>query len=91
MPYKADEPRRHKIPRARYKVCNWPEYDGALQQRGSLTVRVAPEALAAWQPPRTGQRGRPRDCSDLAIEAGHLLRSLVTRLWCTIRVTVASR
>jgi hypothetical protein len=25
MPYKVHEPRRHKIPRARYKVRNWPE------------------------------------------------------------------
>src|SRR3954462_39041 len=48
MPYKANEARRHKIPRARYKVTNWPEYDRALQQRGSLTVWVTPEALAAW-------------------------------------------
>ena len=74
MPYKANEPRRHKIPRARYKVRNWPAYDRALQQRGSLTVWVTPEALAAWHPPRTGQRGRPRDYSDVAIETGHLLR-----------------
>ena len=74
MPYKANEPRRHKIPRARYKVRNWPEYDRALQQRGSLTVWVTPEALAAWHPPRTGQRGRPRSYSDVAIETGHLLR-----------------
>ena len=52
MPYKANEARRHKIPRARYKVRNWPEYDRALQQRGSLTVWATPEALAAWHPPR---------------------------------------
>src|ERR671938_93266 len=81
MPYKANEPRRHKIPRARYKVRNWPEYDRALQQRGSLTVWVTPEALAAWRPPRTGQRGRPRDYSDVAIETGHLLRLAFGRPW----------
>src|SRR5919199_2297184 len=81
MPYKANEPRRHKIPRARYKVRNWPEYDRALQQRGSLTVWVTPEALAAWHPPRTGQRGRPRDYSDVAIETGHLLRLAFGRPW----------
>ncbi len=46
MPYKANEARRHKIPRARYKVANWPEYDKALQRRGSLTVWGTPEALA---------------------------------------------
>jgi len=71
MLYKANEARCHKIPPARYKVVNWPEYDRALQQRGSLTVWVTPEALAAWHPPHTGQRGRPRDYSDVAIETGH--------------------
>lgn len=74
MPYKANEARRHNIPMPRYRVANWPEYDRALQQRGSLTVWMTPEALAAWQPPSTGQRGRPRDYSDTATETGHLLR-----------------
>ena len=79
--YKANESRRHKISRARYKVTNWPEYDRALQQRGSLTVWVTPEALAAWHPSHTGQRGRPRDYSDVAIETGHLLRLAFGRPW----------
>ena len=64
MPYKADEARRHKIPRARDKVTNWPEYDRPLQQLGSLTVWVTPEALAAWHPLHTGRRGRPRASFD---------------------------
>jgi len=81
MPYKANEPRRHRIPRARYRVSNWPEYDRALQQRGSLTVWVRPEALAAWHPPKTGRRGRPRTYSDIAIETGHLLRLAFGRPW----------
>jgi len=81
MPYKANEPRRHKIPQARYKFCNWPEYDRVLQQRGSLTVWVTPEALAAWHPLHTGQRGRPRDYSEVAIETGHLLRLAFGRPW----------
>jgi hypothetical protein len=81
MPYRFNKPRRHRIPRARYRVQNWPEYDRALRQRGSLTVWVTPQALAAWQPPRTGRRGRPRDCSDVAIEAGHLLRLAFGRPW----------
>src|SRR4051812_18640769 len=86
MPYKANEPRRHRIPRARYRVSNWPEYDRALQQRGSLTVWVTPEALAAWHPPKTGRRGRSRTYSDIAIETGHLLRSLATLLGLDIGV-----
>ena len=74
MPYKANEACRHRIPRARYRVSNWPEYDRALQHRGSLTVWVTPEALAAWHPPRTGRRGRSPQYATIAIETGHLLR-----------------
>src|SRR5689334_24293276 len=73
MPYRFNEPRRHKLPRARYRVQNWPEHDRASQRRGSLTVWVTPEALAAWRRPRTGQRGRPGDYSDVAIETGYPL------------------
>src|SRR5215218_6047833 len=81
MPYKANEPRRHRIPRARYKVTNWPEYDRALQQRGSLPVWVTPEALAAWHPPRTGRPGRSPQYAEIAIETGHLLRLAFGRPW----------
>src|SRR5918993_2711543 len=81
MPYKANEPRRHKIPRARYRVTNWPAYDGALQRRGGLTAWVTPEALAAWHPPGTGRRGRSPQYADLAIETGHLLRLAFGRPW----------
>ena len=81
MPYKANEARRHRIPRARYRVTNWPAYDGALQRRGGLTVWVTPGALAAWHPPGTGRRGRSRTYSDLAIETGHLLRLAFGRPW----------
>src|SRR5919199_3242889 len=81
MPYKANEPRRHRIPRARYRMTNWPEYDGALQRRGSLTVWVTPEALAAWHPPKTGRRGRSPQYAEIAIETGHLLRLAFGRPW----------
>ena len=56
MPYKHNEPRRHKIPKAKYKVSNWREYDQALQQPGSLTVWVTPEALEAWAPEKIRQQ-----------------------------------
>ena len=49
MPYQANEARRHQIPKAKYKVKNWREYDQALQERGSLMVWFTPEAVAAWQ------------------------------------------
>jgi hypothetical protein len=65
MPYKHNEPRHHKIPRDKYKVSNWREYDQTLQQRGSLTVWVTPEAPEAWAPEKTGrhrQVGGGLDC-----------------------------
>ena len=46
MPYKANEPRRHKIPKARYKIENWAEYDAALRRRGSL--RGCPGPCCKW-------------------------------------------
>jgi hypothetical protein len=81
MPYKHNEPRRHKIPKARYKVSNWREYDQALQQRGSLTVWVTPEALEAWAPEKSGRRGRPTSYSDIVIETAVMLRLAMGKPW----------
>src|ERR1700681_2037159 len=79
MPYKFNEARRHKFPKAKYQATNWPEYDAALVRRGSLTVWVTDEAIAAWHAPATGKRGGQPVYSDLAIETGLALR-LVLRL-----------
>src|SRR4051794_4114946 len=81
MPYKANEPRRHKIP------------PGALQ--GPQLAGVRPGAAAAGQSHSLGDargagglalaphgpEGRPRDYSDVAIETGHLLRLAFGRPW----------
>ena len=74
MPYKFHEDRRHKIPKARYRVMNWPEYDAALVRRGDLTVWFTEEAVAAWHAPPTGERGGQPIYSDIAIETGLALR-----------------
>ena len=79
MPYKFNEARRHKIPKAKYKVTNWPEYDAALVRRGSLTVWLTDEAIAGWHAPVSGKRGGQPVYSDLAIETG-LAPRLVLRL-----------
>src|ERR1700737_2772251 len=79
MPFKANADRRDKFPRAKYKVTNWPEYEAELRRRGSLTVWVTDEAIAAWHAPATGKRGGQLTYSDLAIETGLALR-LVLRL-----------
>src|SRR3954467_10614954 len=81
MPDQTHAARRHPFPKAQYRVRNWHEYDRALQERGSLTVWVTPEALSAWQAPPTGRRGRSPYYSNLAIETGHLLRCAFGRPW----------
>ena len=74
MPYKFTEGRRHKFPKARYRVANWPDYDAALVRRGDLTVWFTEEAVAAWHAPATGQRGGQPTYSAIAIETALTLR-----------------
>src|ERR1700737_396667 len=63
MPYKSNESRRHKIPKARYRVTNWPAYDAALVRRGGLPVWFPTDAGAARQRAGAGGggTGRPAD------------------------------
>jgi hypothetical protein len=57
-------------------VTNWSEYDAALRQRGSLTIWVTEEAIAARQAePRTTRGGQPR-YSPLAITPAVTLRAV---------------
>ena len=51
MPFKHHEPNRHHIPKARYKVTNWPEYDRGLVQRGDIRFWNYQEALEGWIAP----------------------------------------
>ncbi|EIM31240.1 IS5 family transposase [Microvirga lotononidis] len=79
MPFKANAARRHRIPKQRYRVTNWAEYDAALRQWGSLTVWFSAEAIAAWRAePRTTRGGQPH-YSALAIQTA-LTLSAVFRL-----------
>jgi hypothetical protein len=69
MPFKANAARRHRIPKQRYRVTNWAEYDAALRQRGSLTVWFSDEAIAAWRAEPRRTRGGQAHYSALAIKA----------------------
>ena len=76
MPFKANAARRHRIPKQRYRVTNWAEYDASLRQRGSLTVWFSDEAIAAWRAePRTTRGGQPH-YSALAIQTALMLRAV---------------
>jgi hypothetical protein len=76
VPFKANQDRRHHIPRQRYQVTNWPEYDAALRQRGSLTVWFSEAAIAAWRAERRSTPGGQPRYSALAIATALTLRTL---------------
>ncbi len=76
MPHKANADCRHHIPRPKRRVTNWPVYNEALRQRGSLTVWFTDEAIVAWKAaPRTTPGGQPH-YSDLAITTALTLRAV---------------
>jgi hypothetical protein len=76
VPFKHHAEHRHHIAKPRYRVTNWPEYDAALRQRGSLTVWFTDEAIAAWRAePRATPGGQPH-YSALAITTALTMRAV---------------
>ena len=74
MPSKHSAARRHRIPKQRYRVTNWPAYEGGLRRHSDLTSWLDEAALAGWQAPRrTTPGGQPR-YSGLAVELVLTLR-----------------
>jgi len=68
MPFKHNAARRHHIPKARYRVQNWPAYEAGLKRRGDLTLWLDEAAIAEWQAPRRTTPGGQAWYSDAAIE-----------------------
>jgi len=60
-----------------YKITNWREYNDALVARGSVTVWLSDEVLAAWnQPIRSGKAGHPKTYSDIAIQTALTMQAI---------------
>src|SRR5918911_2063648 len=76
LPFKLNQDRRHHIPKQKHKVTNWPAYDAALRQRGSLTVWFSEEAIAAWRAEPRPTRGGQACYSPLAITTALTLRAV---------------
>jgi len=76
MPFKFNAARRHRIPKARYRVRNWPEYEAGLRRRGDLTLWIDEAGLNMWQAPRRNTPGGQATYSDLAIEMVLMLRTV---------------
>ena len=64
----------HPNYKTQYRVANWAIYNEALLRRGDVTLWLAPEAVSAWTPRRSGTRGGQRRYSDVAIETALTLR-----------------
>ena len=76
MPFKFHRNGRHHIPRQKFRVTNWREYEAALRNRGSLTVWFTAEAIADWRAQPRATPGGQRLYSDLAIETALILRAV---------------
>ena len=76
LPFKLNADCRHHIPKQKFKVTNWAVYDASLRQRGSLTVWVTKEAIAAWAAEPRTSRGGQRTYSALAILTALTLRAV---------------
>jgi hypothetical protein len=74
MPFKHHAARRHRIPKARYRIWNWPAYEAGLKRRGDLTLWLDEAAIAGWQAPRRSTPGGQARYSDVAIELVLILR-----------------
>jgi hypothetical protein len=64
MPKHTTTPSR---PKTLYRVKNWPEYDKALVQRGSITFWISADFEKTWMHTGEKQRGSQFDYSDQAI------------------------
>lgn len=81
MPNKYAEKKGWKVPKQKYKVTNWSEYNAALRSRGRIDVWISPGAVDLWyeeQQPNDGT-GAQNTYSDFAILTCHELR-IVYRL-----------
>src|SRR5450830_1310719 len=74
MPNKHNAKCRHHIPKMKFSVRNWAEYDAALRARDSLTLWVTPEAMDHWAAQPRSTPGGQGFYSDLAIETSLMLR-----------------
>lgn len=60
-----------------YRIRNWPEYNAALKQRGSLTFWVSAEVIKQWkETERTGKRGASKTYSSLSILSMATLKAI---------------
>ena len=48
MPYKHNDPYRHKFDSIKYRVSNWREYNQALRDRDNITIWFEEKSIRQW-------------------------------------------
>jgi hypothetical protein len=76
MPFKLNKAHRDKIPKAKYRVTNWSEYDRGLVQRGDVRFWIDEEVISDWIAPWHKGPGGQRRYSNTAIVATLTLGSV---------------
>lgn len=77
MPNKTPSKNSPTTAKAKWKITNWPQYDRALVQRGSVTVWFEEDFLRKhWRGAATGKRGAPVQYSEQAIQTMLMLKAV---------------
>ena len=78
MPNKYPQKKGWNIPKQKYKLTNWPEYNESLKRRGSIDVWLSEEAMSMWyEADRVYDgTGAPKLYSDFAIITCHEMRQV---------------
>ena len=76
MPNKYPEKKGWNVPKQKYKVTNWSEYNKALRRRGDISVWLSDEAISQWF--KTDRvydgTGAPKLYTDFALITCHEIR-----------------
>jgi Transposase DDE domain len=66
-----------KKKKQQYRIRNWPQYNKALSNRGSITFWFDEDAIQSWLNfSRSGKRGKPRTYGDACIQSMLVLKSV---------------
>ena len=78
MPNKYAEKKGWDIPKQKYKVANWRDYNQALRRRGSIEIWISNDAIENWyeQERIYDGTGAPKLFSDFAIIICHEVRQV---------------
>lgn len=76
MPNKYPEKKGWKVPKQKYKISNWHDYNEFLKQRGNIEIWLSEDVIAAWYEAERvyDGTGAPKKFSDSAIMTCHEIR-----------------